>query len=483
MFWSVASSVGRAPEDDFWYGPVGTATASGQSVSPSRALALPAVYSAVKVITDAVMQIPLILYRRTANGGKERATNHPLYGLLHDQPNVNQTSPEWREIMQHHTLLRGNSYAEIINDGRGVVEIGMPEHPDFVRVERAETSQGPRYRYVISESGRATRVVSASNMLHIRGLGLGQDGITGLSPIDMEREAVGVGLAAQDFSARFFKNDARPGGWLEVPTNFKDKSQRDAFKREWRSAHGGPNRHETAVLEYGIKYHPLEVKMVDAQFLETRKYQNLDIARIFRVPPHLIMELDRATFSNITQQDIEFVKFSLLPWLTRWERRLSVSLLSVEERATYFFEFLVDGLERGDASARATYYNRGIQDGWLTRNEVRLKENLDPLDGLDEPLEPLNMTNPGGRNDGQVDGLRANAAEALARKQMHALQGMTVDDAREFLAADWHAVVRFMLVSEQSARTFCAEAAESFDTAMSPDDWRAVQALRLGELR
>jgi HK97 family phage portal protein len=489
MFWSMAGGADdRAPHSDFWYGPVGTPTASGQRVTADRSLALPAVYAAVKVHTDALKQIPLILYRRLSNGGKERAVDHPLYSVLHDAPNDNQTSPEWREVMHHHVQLRGNAYSEIVSDSReNPVQLEMPVHPDRVTAQKVRTSAGPRYRYVVQEDSGGARIVPADRMLHIRGLAVGGDGITGMSPIDMEREAVGAGLAAQDFVARFFANDARPGGWIEHGGSFKTDEDRQRFKRDWKAAYGGANRHSTAVLEFGMKYTPLEVKLVDAQFLEQRKYTNIDVARIFRVPPHMIMELDRATFSNITQQSVEFVKFYMMPWIRQWEARLTMSLLNEAERRDYFFEFLVDGLERGDPAARAAYYNRGIQDGWMTRNEVRTRENLDPLEGLDEPLEPLNMTNPGGRNDEQADALRVNAAEALARKHANEIAAMSPEDAAAFIANDWQRVARFMACRDEHAQQYCLELAERISVTRSMpaivDRWVSQEVERLKELR
>ena len=486
MFWSAVSADSgddRAAHSDFWYQPLSTPTAAGVGVSPERALALPAVYSAVKVITDAIMQIPLIMYRRLADDGKERSKDHTLFSLLHDQPNEHQTSAEWREIMQHHVLLRGNAYSQIsVGTGGRIDELGMPIHPDLVKPEKEVLRGGRvRFQYRVRQENRDV-VLDASEILHVRSLGT--DGISGLSPIQLEREAIGVGLAAQDFTARFLQNDATPGGYIEHPSNFKSDEQRKEFKNSWQSAQGGRNRRKLAVLEYGMKYHPVEVKLVDAQFLETRKYTNLDIARVFRVPPHLIMELDRATFSNITQQDIEFVKFTMLPWLKRWEQRLWAQLLDEDEQSQFFFEYLVDGLERGDGEARARYYKAGIQDGWLTRNEVRRRENLDPLDGLDEPLEPMNMRNPGGDNDERLNALKFNSAKACARKQRYLVTGH--DDPQTFLRSDWQRVSQFMQCSTADAQRCCDFVANLYPDDLAAkldfDAWEARQVKLLTEM-
>jgi HK97 family phage portal protein len=477
MFWSVVADASeRDPADDFWYGPVGQATSSGVHVTAERALALPAVYSAVRVITDAMAQIPLILYRRTDDGGKERANVHPLYRLLHRKPNEQQTSSEWREVMQNHVLMRGNAYSRILDmNGNRITKLDVPFHPDTVRSVRMRRADGGvRYDFKVrQDDGEIT--LQQDQVLHIRGLGIASDGLTGLSPIDVEREAIGAGLAAQDFTGRFFSNDAQPGtGWVEHPAHFASEEKKQNWVKAWRAAQAGASKFRTPVLEYGMKYHPLEIKLVDAQFLETRKYTNMDIARIFRVPPHLIMELDRATFSNITQQDIEFVKFTMLPWLTRWEQRLSASLLNDDEQEEYFFEFLVDGLERGDGEARARYYKAGIVDGWLTRNEVRRRENLNPLDGLDEPLEPMNMRNPGGDNDERLNALKESAATAMARKQRH--QAQSSDNPAMFMRNDWATVREFMRCPTSDAQRYSDFSAALLQNRPNGIDWASWEA-------
>lgn len=478
MFWSVS----RAPYDDFWYEPVGPPTLSGQRVTADTSLALPAVYSAVRVITEALMQIPLMLYQRSEDGGKERAVDHSLYKLLHDQPNEHQTSAEWREIMQHHLLMRGNAYSQLFSDGVRITELGMPIHPDLVKPRRVKLANSSiAYVYDVRQENGTEIEIPGDSLLHLRGLGVGSDGVTGMSTIEMQREAIGAGLAAQQFTSTFYRNNARPGGWIEHPTNFKDDEQKKRFVKSFQKAQTGVNQHSVAVLEYGLKYHPLDLKLVDAQFLETRKYSNLDVARMFRVPPHLIMELDRATFSNIEQQDIEFVKFTMLPWLVRWEKRLSLSLLNDDERDQYFFEFLVDGLERGDSDARSRYYKAGIQDGWLTRNEVRRRENLNPKPGLDQPLQPMNMQNPGGDNDERLNAFKASAAKVCARKQRYQL---AENPGAETIQNQWKLVRDFMQCSDAKAMKCCNYVASLFqdDLDMSPDEWEARQVRLLMEM-
>jgi hypothetical protein len=228
-----------------------------------------------------------------------------------------------------------------------------------------------------------------SEVLHLRGAS--DDGLVGLNPVEVERIAVSFGLTTQDYGRRFYENDASAGNWIEFPGKFSDLEARRKFVSEYQASQTGHNRFKTPVLDNGLKLHEMQLKNTDAQFLETRKYQDTDICRIWRMQPHKVGILDNATFSNIEQQALEHVTDTLMPWLTRWEERLSLELLDEDEQEILFFEFLVDGLMRGDSTARSNFYNKGILTGWMTRNEARLLENRNPLPGLDEPLEPLNM--------------------------------------------------------------------------------------------
>ena len=383
---------------------------------------LSVVFSCVRVLAETVAQLPLHVYRRLPNGGKERAVDHALYRLLHVRPNAWQTSFEWREMMEGHVALRGNAFSEIIRNSRGEITALIPLHPDRVSIEQF----GERgFRWVVRNRSGGERRLPAGAMFHLRGLS--SDGFIGINPIEQEREAVGLTLAAQEYGARFYQNGAMPGGWIEFPGHFKDREAREEFRESWQTAQAGMNRHKTAVLERGMKYHELGIKHTDAQFLETRKYQDTDIARIFRMPPHKVGILDKATFSNIEQQSIEFVVDTMMPWLVRWEQAILRDLITDEE--TYFAEFSVDGLLRGDAKARGEFYQSGITGGWMTRNEARIKENLNPLPGLDEPLEPLNMA-PAGQRDssGQRTAMLASvAADRIVRKEVSAMKRAYTD--------------------------------------------------------
>ena len=354
-------------------------------VSADSALRLAAVYACVRILSETMASLPLVLYRQRKDGGKDRVTDHWLYQVLAKRPNRYQNPFEWREMLQGHLALRGNAFCQIITDGRGEITQLVPIHPDRVRMELLASGE---YRYRVRNQGGQEMLLPRGQVWHLRGLS--SDGLFGLSPIELARESLGMALAAQDYGARFFNNDAKPtGGWIEFPGTFKDQEAKRVFRESYQAAQSGANRGKVLVLENGMKFHEVGVTNKDAQFLELRKFQITDIARLFRVPPHMIADLDRATFSNIEQQSLEFVMHTMTPWAERWEAAIEADLMLDGDELEVEFDFA--NLMRGDAASRSAYYQSGIQNGWLTRNEARVAENLNPIDGLDQPLRPLNM--------------------------------------------------------------------------------------------
>ena len=358
---------------------------SGMRVSADSAMRLAAVYACVRILSETMASLPLVVYRARADGGKDRVTDHWLYRLLGKKPNRYQNPFEWREMLQGHLALRGNAFCQILANGRGEITELIPVHPDRVRMELLAEGD---YRYRIQNQTGHELVLPRGEVWHLRGLS--SDGLLGLSPIELSRESLGMALAAQDYGARFFNNDAKPtGGWIEFPGNFKDNEAKRVFRESYQAAQSGANRGKVLVLENGMKFHEVGVTNKDAQFLELRKFQITDIARLFRVPPHMIADLDRATFSNIEQQSLEFVMHTMTPWAERWEASIEADLMLDGDQLEIEFDFA--NLMRGDAASRSAYYQSGIQNGWLTRNEARIAENLNPIKGLDQPLRPLNM--------------------------------------------------------------------------------------------
>lgn len=359
----------------------GNTTASGISVSEQSAMQCAAVFSCVKVLSETIASLPLVLFKKTGKN-KSRATEHYLYGLMHDRPNPMMSSFTWRETIVPQLLLWGNIYQEIIDDGAGRIKEIWPLNPTTVRVRQS----GRKLFYWVSDPTYRPLI----NPFHIPGLGF--DGLVGKSVIGMMRESVGLALTAEQYGAAYFGNGARPGGVLETDAKM-DQTVIDRLKASWNEIHqGSSNSHKVAVLEQGLKYHQIGLPPEDSQFLETRKFQRSEIASIFRVPPHMIGDLERATFSNIEQQSIEFATNTIRPWCVRLEQALNWALLSEAERAQgYYFEFVLDGLLRGDVQSRYTAYATGKQNGFLSTNDIRTLENLDEVDGGDMLWVPVNV--------------------------------------------------------------------------------------------
>ena len=377
IFKSRAEPRNSLPGDS--YRPFIGRTSSGTSVTQRSSMQLTAVYCCVRVLAEAVAGLPLITYRYGKDVAKERATNHPLYLLLHDEPNPEMTSFSFRETQMTHLLLYGNAYAQIIRNGKGEVVSLYPLMPDRMKVDRDEQGriyyEYQKYQDEAPTMKTGSVILRPEDVLHIPGLGF--DGLVGYSPIAMAKNAIGMASACEEYGASFFANGANPGAVLEHPGVLKDPEK---VRKAWEEAYGGPHRgNRVAVLEEGMKFTPISISPEQAQFLETRKFQLDEIARIFRIPPHMIGDLEHATFSNIEEQSLEFVQYTLQPWLVRWEQAMQRVLLTPEEKKNYFIRFNVDGLLRGDYASRMQGYATGINNGFMSVNDVRELENLDRI--------------------------------------------------------------------------------------------------------
>ena len=351
---------------------------SGKYVNERSAMQMTAVYSCVRILSEAVASLPLHLYRYTGVGS-EKATDHPLYHLLHDEPNPEMTSFVFRETLMTHLLLWGNAYSQIIRNGKGEVIALYPLMPDRMTVDRDDKGR-LYYEYRTSSDDAKTMKGSTvrlkpSDVLHIPGLGF--DGLVGYSPIAMAKNAIGLAIATEEYGSKFFANGATPSGILEYPGTVKDPEK---IRESWNAGFGGSsNAQKVAVLEEGMKYTAISISPEQAQFLETRKFQIDEIARIFRVPPHMIGDLEKSSFNNIEQQSLEFVKYTLDPWVSRWEQSIVRMLLTSDEKKTYFVKFNVDGLLRGDYESRMQGYATARQNGWMSANDIRELEQLDRI--------------------------------------------------------------------------------------------------------
>src|SRR3990172_5495312 len=420
-----------SPGDDFWYTPFVRASYSGQTVTPETAMACSAVFAAVRAISEDVASLPLFIYQRRADGGKNRAPFHPLYDLLHNEPNRWQTAFEFREMMQGHVLLRGNAYAQIVQGPRGPVDQLVPLHPDRIKIDLSATGE---IRYKVRRKDGTEYTLLDDEMFHLRGLS--SDGITGLSVIALARESVGLALAAESYGGRFFSRGASPSGVLSTDQKLSPEAA-ERMAADWQKKHAGvDNAHKVVVLEEGLKWQQIGMTSEDAQFLETRIHQVQDVARWFRIPPHKIGELSRATFTNIEHQAIEYVVDTVRPWCVRWEQRISADLIL--NTAAFFAQHNMDALLTGDTKSRYEAYGMGIRDGWLSRNEVRVNDDRNPQPGLDEYLSPLNMGS-GQKPNGQARLLALEAASRVIRRETAA-----VAKAAKRLASDddgWRAWV------------------------------------------
>jgi HK97 family phage portal protein len=340
------------------------------------ALNVATVLTCVRILSESFASVPLILYRRLPGGGKERAVDHPLYPVLHDQPNPDMTSFAWRELLMSHLATWGNGYSEIAFDVLGRMQL-WPIRPDRI-IPWYDLDGRKQYDYVSSAGAR--RTLRPGSLFHVAGLS--STGLEGYSPIALLRSSLGLLRTAETFGQTLFDNNARPATVLQHPkTVSKDAQER--LTAQVDELKGARNAGKTILLEEGLSVHEIGFPPEDAEFMATRTFQKREILAAYRIPPHKAGDLERATFSNIEQQSIEFVQDTMLPWFTRTEQEISTQLLAEDERDEYFAEFLVDGLLRGDAVARATALSIRWQHGTMNADQWREMENENPLpDGI-----------------------------------------------------------------------------------------------------
>lgn len=460
--------------DDFWYQPVPGVSSAGVRVTPDTALTVGAVFACVRILAETIAALPLLIYERLPGGGKQRATNHPLFFLLHDQPNAWQSSFEWREMSMGHLALRGNAYSRILPGPRGFVDQLVPLHPDRVTVLREP--EGPQGRpgrilYQVRREDGTAFTLLPDEVFHVRGLS--SDGVTGLSIVGLARETIGLAMAVESYGARFFSQNSTPRGVLKVDGKLSSEAK-DRLRRQWQEAQAGlGNAHRVAVLEAGLEWQSIGLSNEDSQFLESRKFSVNDIARWFRIPPHMVGDLDRATFSNIEQQSLEFVVHTILPWLRRWEQAISRDLILARER--FFAEFLVDGLLRGDVRSRFEAYRIGREIGVYSVNDILELENRNPIgpEG-DTRLQPLNMAPLGatparlperGDRSARAFLIAQEFAARLVRREIKAVQRQAPRCAsdpqawRQFVTEFYDGftgeLVRDLHIPEGQARLYC----------------------------
>lgn len=451
-------------------------TASGQSVSPASALKISTVWACVSLLADTIAQLPKIVYQTAADGSKSRATNHPIYDLIHTQPNADQTAFEFFEMLTGHLLLRGNAYARILPGARGFADQLIPLHPDKVRAERL--TNGKR-RYHVDGVGH----LNDDEILHVRGLS--DDGLTGLDPISFARESFGLALAGERYGSRFFGNSALPSGVIQVDKPLSPAAAQ-RLKANWESANSGANSQRTAVLEEGAKWQQMSVDPRNAQFLELREFQAEDVCRWFRVPPHMVGLTSKATTwgSGIEQMSMGFVTYTLVPWLVRWQQAISRDLILAPQ--TYYVEFLTDALLRGDTLARYNAYAIGKEKGWLSTNEIRTRENLNPVPGGDDFGAASPATIPAASSNAHYEKLLRETAGRVVRKEIAAMTKAAKRDDFAQAMADFYAdhgefVSKTLHISDAAAADYAAlqvqELTERGPEAMADWDPRKIDYL------
>lgn len=363
---------------------------SGIHVTVDTALTYSAFFAAVQLIAGDVASLPLKVYRRLPNGGRERMPQHPLSRMLDSIANPESAAMNVRETITAHCLVTGNGYAEIARNQYGQPVELHPLSPDRVTVLR----DGPRLRYRVTNYNGADTFIDAEDMFHLRGLSL--DGIVGVSVVRYARESLGLALASERYGGTYFSNNCQIGGLLRHPGQLSPQARKNLLEAVNVQHRGVASAHKLLLVEEGVEYTPFGLSNEDSQFLESRQFQVAEICRWFNLNPVKLSDMSRATYSNAEQSAIDYYTNTLRRWLTRWEAEIQLKLVAPSERSQMFAEHLTDAILRGDIATRYAAYRSGREGGWLSINDIRRMENLDPVDGGDDFLQPLNMGVVGG---------------------------------------------------------------------------------------
>lgn len=495
----VSAGPAPGPMDDYWYTGRGQASVAGVRVTGDTAMKVSAVYACVDLLSSLVGMIGMHLYRRGSDGSKTIAVDHPLYDVLATAPNDWQTASEFRSQMMMHVLLRGNGYAAIVPGPRGFADHLVPLHPDRMQVVRAtDNPADPSLLYVYTASNGARVPYNGDEVFHLRNLSA--DGVTGLSVLQAAREAIGLGLAAESYGNRFFSQGSTPAGIIRHPGRMSAQGAK-RLRSEWAELHSGlVNAFAPAVLEEGASFESISIKPEDAQMIATREFSVADVSRFFRVPLPLLNAMEKVTSwgTGLEAQNIGFVTFTLQRWLVMWTEVVKRDLILAKQ--LYFADFDTDMLLRGDTAARYASYAVGRQWGFLSANDIRRRERMDPIGPAgDIYLTPVNMATAGSQPNtapnpapppgraalpaasSRAVAIVAETAARLARKEATALPRIIArvggDEAAlraavgQFYASHVGAVARALQVGEDVAREYCeAEAARVLAIGLADGD-------------
>lgn len=442
-----------ADTDPIWYGESSHSPSAGVKVNETTAMTYSAVWCATRILSETIASLPAVLFRRYARGQKERAEYSPLFKIFHDSPNEDMDSFTFWEMMSCWLVNAGNAYAEKQIDGAGQV-IGLwPIHPSRVSIPRREKNDPLVYQ--VRSDNEPESYIPSDLMFHIVGP-LSDDGLTGKGVIAQARESIGMGLATEQYGAGFFGNGATPGGVITIPDLLDDGAAR-RMRHDWKQIHSNRhNPHNIAILEQGSTYTKIGVPPEDAQFLQTREHNITEIARWYRVPPHMLGDLSRATFSNIEQQSLDFVKSSVVSWLRRIECAANRQLIDSDSE---FLKFVVEGLLRGDSVGRSAFYVSMINTGVFSINEVREKEDMNPIDGGDTRLIPMNMN-----AVNEPEGSSAGNEPDPLRESTNPIDPFDIERVREHLRKGLEQTISRMLTKERNAATRAAKNPREFLT-------------------
>lgn len=377
----------KNPPDWFREALLGGETDSGIRVDGRNAMTLSTWWQGVNVISGDVSTLPLDTYERSGERSRDKAMRHPAYRLMRRRPNPEMSASTFKKTLQSHVLNWGNGYARIIRNGRGEPDSLWIRRPDKTRAHRDSVGVYYESEIEVGDGRWETEVTDQRDMFHIKGLGW--DGLQGYSVIRMARESIGLGLALEKYSNTFFKNNARPGGYIEASPGTTPDAARETLKL-WNERHEGPKNQHKAGMLVNAKYHQLGIPNQDAQFFESRMLQRSEIAGWLGLPPHKVGDLENATFSNIEELNRNYLNTSLMHWLVTWEDECWSKLLTEQQRITdsHFFEFNTASLLRGTLAERYQAYSIGRQGEWLSPNDIRAFENMNPIDGGDDYTNP-----------------------------------------------------------------------------------------------
>lgn len=459
-------------------------TSSGERVTHKNALSVSAYWAGVRLISEAIASLPLFVYRKRVGRGRDRITTHPVARLLHDEPNQEMTAFIFRETLSYHIINWGNAYAEIERRNDGMPLALWPLAPNCTKPIRGDDGL-IRYEHRPLETGEA-RIIQPANILHIPGLSF--DGLAGYSVLDVARESLGLSKAQDKYGSKFFANGAHLHGTLETDAPLGNEAY-EQTKKAWSEGYEGlDNAHKTAILDNGLKYKAIGLPNRDAQWLESRKFQITEIARWLNIPPHKLRELTNATFSNIEHQNIEWVVDTLRPWLIRFEQEYRRKLF--RDKSLYV-EHQIDGLLRGDATARKEMYQAGRQWGWLSANDVRDLENLNPIDEGDIYLTPANMQDASRINEqpepvapvAPEETATEQAARGLVKNEAHRIRQALKSEDRHKMLRDFYlfefapSARRNLSLSSDQVAMYVDESLTAINAGVYPDKaWQAQRA-------